>query len=174
MDGKPLSMAFKWRGGAFHPVARFLGQACETFVPDATYWLNVEAERTERSHDHQFAWVAEAWKSLPENLADDYPTAEHLRKRALVAAGYFDEQAIDAGNNTAALRVAQGIRSFPGESFSLVIVRGPFVIVRRPKSQSHRAMGGKVFQESKTAILGVIADLLGVEPEALNRQREAA
>jgi len=174
--GKPLAMAFKWNAAeqTFRVARRFEATAAETFVDDATYWLNVEAERTEKSHDHQFAWVTEAWKTLPENLTDDYPTPDHLRKRALIVSGYYDEQVIDAGNNAAALRVCAGVKAFPGEGYSHVVVRGPFVVIRRPKSQSFRAMGGKVFQESTTAIMGVIADLLGVAPETLSRQREPA
>jgi hypothetical protein len=117
------------------------------------------------SHNHQFAWVHDAWMNLPESLALEYPTSEHLRKRALVEAGYYDEQAIEVGSLAAAVRVARAIQA--REEFSLVFARKTFVIIRTPKSQSRRAMGAKVFQESKTAILDVIAQMIGVAPEQL-------
>ena len=48
-------------------------------------------------------------------------------------------------------------------------VRGPVVTIWTPESQSVRAMGGKRFQESKTAIMEWIAGKLGVSPEQLRR-----
>lgn len=170
------ALACKWdsRSRALIPEPRFQARAAEQFADGPVYWVNVDAERSDKTHKHEFAFVREAWKQIPETLEDQYPTADHLRKKALIQAGYFDEQVIDAGSNAAALRVCQGIRSFPGEGFSMVFVRGPFVIVRRAQSQSYRAMGAKVFQESKSAILQIIADLIGVDPATLSRQPEAA
>lgn len=162
-------LPFVWRAdlGAMVPHTAFLEKARAQYEDRASYRLAEEQLRSEVSHNHEFAFVATAWKNLPEGLADQYPTAEHLRKRALIEAGYYDEQIMDVGTNAAALRVAVGVRSFPGEDFSLVIVRGPLVVIRRPKSQSRRAMGVKDFQASKDAILGVISELIGVEPDVL-------
>ena len=168
------AIACTWTGKGFLPTPRFQTAAAENFAERAVYWLNVEAQRTDKTHKHEFAWIKEAWRQLPDELAESYPTAEHLRKRALIQGGYFDEQAIDAGSNAAALRVAQGIRAFPGETFSMVFVRGPFCIVRRAQSQSHRAMGAQAFNESKRKILEIISEMIGVEPATLERQREAA
>ena len=123
------------------------------------------SHRSDATHKHEFAWLREAWMNLPEALADQYPTTEHLRKRALIDAGYFDETIIDAGSNAAALRVAIGIR--PMDDFALVFVRSAFVIRRTAKSQSRRAMNAKDFQASKEAIMGVVAKLIGVETKEL-------
>ena len=43
-----------------------------------------------------------------------------------------------------------------------------------PKSQSYRAMGKKAFAESKDAVLGYVADLIGVAPAELAKQGAAA
>lgn len=165
-----MPMIFQWSGDAMEPLRRFHNVANEQFVVGQTYRLVEEAERSEVSHRHEFAWLKSAWMSLPENMADDFPTSEHLRKRALVATGFYDEQIIDAGTQAAALRVAMGVRSFPGEDFSHVVTRGGLVVIRRPKSQSRRAMDKAEWQASKTAILEWVAALIEVTPEQLSKQ----
>lgn len=158
-------MAFLWDGESMVP--RSARAADEQFVIGEVYLLAEHHQRSTASHAHEFAWLHEAWKNLPESRADDFPTPEHLRKRALIDAGFFDQQIIDAGTNAAALRVAQGIRARPGEEFSLVIVRGPAVVIRTAKSQSYRAMGREDFQRSKTAVMERVSELIGVEPAQL-------
>lgn len=165
------AISCQWTGEAFVPVERCRSIAEETFSPGAAYWLNVEPERSEKTHRHEFGWVREAWKNLPENLTDLYPTSEHLRKRALITAGFYTEKIIDAGTNAAALRFAAYARE--EDEFAYVMVRGPIVVVRKAKSQSHRAMGGPDFQRSKSAILDVISALIGVAPGDLLQARAA-
>ena len=158
-----MAQAFKWTGEAMVPLRPKL--ADETFVVGAVVWMEIEQPRSEASHRHEFAWLREAWTQLPENLMDEYPTPEHMRKRALIEAGYFDQITLDAGTQAAALRVAAYMRG--EDEFSLVVTRGPLVVKRKAKSQSVRAMGKADFQASKTAIMDVIAKLIGVTPEAL-------
>lgn len=161
---------FVWRDGAMHPKWPRLANA--RFQSEAEYLLAEVEHRSHETHAHQFAWLREAWASLPEDLADAFPTPEHLRKRALIDAGYFHETMIDAGSSTAALRVASYARA--KDEFSHVVVRGHFVVERTAKSQSMRAMGKADFQASKTAIMEIIAALIGVSPATLQRQQEAA
>lgn len=156
-------MVFDWNGEAMIP--RHPRRADQVFVVGQHYSLLEHEDRSSATHNHEFAWLKDAWLNLPEALADLYPTAEHLRKRALIEAGFYDEMIVDAGSNAAALRVASAFRS--REEFSLVIVRGPAVIIRTAKSQSRRSMNKQTFQDSKTAIMEVIAAMLNVEPETL-------
>lgn len=156
---------FEWTGDAMVPVRGFQKRCDEQFYVGQRYRLEVVEERSEATHRHEFAWLHEAWKNLPEALADLFPTVEHLRKRALIDAGYFNEEAVDAGNNAAALRVASFIRS--RDDFALVIVRGPIVLVRTAKSQSRRAMDRREFQASKEAILQIVSAMLGTTSEQL-------
>lgn len=157
-DEKIPPMIFDWDGEAMVP--RHPKRADQHFVVGETYCLAPWEDRSQRSHNHFFACVAEAWKNLPESLAMLYPTPEHLRKRALIEAGYYDETAVDAGSKAAALRVASFTRN--DDDFVLVFVRDALVIKRTAKSQSQRAMGKKVFQESKDAVLEVISQMVGV------------
>ncbi len=110
--------------------------------------------------------------NLPEDIAYLYPTEDHLRKRALIEAGYYTETAVDAGTRAAALRVAAAVPAL--DEFAFAKVEGPIVLIRRAKSQSVRAMGAKQFYESKAAILAIIADMLSVSPEELRKRGEAS
>ena len=157
-----------WNGTGFDVMPRFARQADEQFVIGQQYRLANVEDRSDATHKHEFAWIRSAWATLPESIADDYPTAEHLRKAALIATGFFDETRIDVGTLAGALRVAAYAKAEDG--FALVVTRGPLVVIRKAKSQSRRAMPGGEFQASKTAILDWISDLLGVEPTTLERQ----
>jgi hypothetical protein len=158
---------YAWDGEAMFPHARFKAECEASFVIGENYRLVEHNDRSAASHNHEFAFVAEAWAQLPEHLTEQFRTPEHLRKRALIDAGYFNQQEVDAGSHAAALRVARFVASL--EDYSIVVVRGPIVIVRRPKSQSRRAMGKGKFQASKQAVLDIVSALIDVKPETLTR-----
>jgi len=137
------------------------------FVVGQVYRLAIEEERSDASHRHEFAEIRSIWENLPEKWAEHFPTAEHLRKRALIETGWHTEQLIDVGTNAGALRVASYVRG--AEEFAHVVVRGGYVVIRRPKSQSRRAMPRDEFQASKTAILEWCSALIGVTPEEVRK-----
>lgn len=167
------ALPMRWTGTGFEVLRRAAKQADELYTVGEVYRVTVEEDRSDLSHNHEFAFVKEAWKTLPEVLADLYPSPDHLRKRALIEAGFYDEQIIDVGANAGAVRVARAIRAMPGEEFSLVVVRGGLVVIRRAKSQSRRAMKKEEFQASKDGILKVLADLLDVTPTQLAKAQAA-
>lgn len=160
---------FTWDGESMTPLKPQL--ADRYYVVGESYQLVPEEDRSRASHNHEFAWLAEAWRNLPEDISDLYPSPEHLRKRALIEAGYYHEEVIDAGSKAAALRVAAAFRK--REEFSLVVVRGPLVIIRSPKSQSRRAMKKPEFEASKAKILEIVSAMIGVAPDELQRARAA-
>ncbi|GGH14521.1 hypothetical protein GCM10007036_13890 [Alsobacter metallidurans] len=165
-------LPFRWDGEVMQPLPGFARKADRLFVIGQFYDLDNYEDRSAVSHKHEFAWLREAWKNLPEQLADLYPTPEHLRKRALIEAGYYDEVVVDAGSAAAALRVRQAFAAV--DDFALVIVRGPLVIRRTAKSQSRRAMDGKTFQQSKQAIMDVVAEMVGVTTKQLQQNVDKA
>jgi len=165
------AIPFVWNGDAMEPVTGFKKRCDATFAIGARYVLAPLEERSSASHRHEFAWLREAWMNLPEHLADQFPTEIHLRKRALIEAGYCDETIIDVGTKAGALRVAAAWRG--ANDFALVIARGPVVVVRTAKSQARGKMDRKTFQESKTAIMEIVAQMIGVAPDDL-RKAEAA
>ena len=157
---------FTWNGEAMIP--RRPKAADKEFVIGREYWLDQVSERSWISHRHEFAFIANAWDNLHEDLMDKFPSPEHLRKAALIATGWHRETIVDAGNAAAALRFAAYARN--EDEFAHVVVRGPTVIVRKARSQrmhGHDRMDKHEFQASKDAILGWIAQLTGVEPDQL-------
>lgn len=167
-----VPMPFRWDGDAMVPLPAFAKSADRMFVIGHVYTLTEIEERSTATHNHEFAWIKEAWQQLPEELAELYPSPEHLRKRALVQAGFYNEDIIDVGSKAGAIRVAAAFRAI--DDFSVIIVRGSIIVRRTAKSQSRRAMDKAEFAASKSAIMDIIADLIGVSPETLAAQGRAA
>lgn len=146
-------------------VASHKGVAERHLTKGDRYIFVEHALRSQASHNHEFAWLAEAWKNLPERLAEQYPSPEHLRKRALIETGFYLQTQMDVGTNAAALRAAAFLQA--DDVLCVAVVRGSIVIKRVAESQSQRAMGGKRFGESKAAILEWVAALIEVTPQQL-------
>lgn len=128
-------------------------------------------DRSAASHRQYFAAIHEGWLSLPEHLADRFPTAEHLRKWCLIRAGYSDSQTFPASSAKQARDLAVFLR--PIDEFSVVTVQGATVTRFTAKSQSMRAMGKQDFEASKRAVLDYIANLIGVETAELSKAEAA-
>lgn len=133
---------------------------CADIPVGVAAWRMVE-HRSSESHRHYFACIADAWGNLPEVLADEYPSPEHLRHFALIKAGYCTETKVVCATNGDALRLAA--YSTDADKFALVNVMGRVVTIWRAESQSVPAMGGKKFQESKEAVLRVISAMIGAD-----------
>jgi hypothetical protein len=157
MTARPLHC--RWDGESFVPLRP--KEADKHYVIGEVYPLIVHEERSAASHKQYFASLHEAWMNLPEAEADRFPSPDHLRKRALVEAGYFDEEIIDCGSNKVAPNVGAAIRK--RDDFAVIFIRDQFVIVRSAKSQSMRAMGKAVFQKSKDAVLDIAWGLCGMK-----------
>jgi hypothetical protein len=166
-----LPLVCRWDGETFKPVGRYAKEADAQFVVGQNYRLSEYQDRSDASHKHEFAWLRTAWLNMPESLMDLYPTPEHLRKRALIDAGYYRETIVDAGSNAAALRVCAAFKA--RDEFSYVVVRVGIVVIRDAMSQSRHAMGAKDFQESKDKVMAIVAGLIGVDPFALAQSKAA-
>jgi hypothetical protein len=154
------------------PRPAFVREANEQYVVGETYRMVELEDRSQASHDHQFAAIAEAWKNLPERIAAEFPTAQHLRKRALIETGQFKETRLDVGSKEAAVQVATTLRA--KDEFAWIVVRGGVVVMREAQSQSKRAMGAEAFQESKQKVLDWVAALAGVTSDDLRQNAEKA
>lgn len=163
MSGQPIQ--FRWDGEHMIPLVRFERAADAQFCIGEVYTLVEHQERSMASHGHYFACVNEAWRNLPEAEVDRFPTAEHLRKWALIRAGFRDERTIVCGSAAEAQRMAAFMK--PLDEYAIIVPREATVTVWTAQSQSMKAMGKAVFQTSKDEVLGVLADLLGTTVEAL-------
>lgn len=164
----PAPVDCVYDGESFVPDRRFQRVCDRDYVVGERYRMAPIEERSRTSHNHFFACVEEAWKNLPEDLAEQYPNSEKLRKHALIRAGYRDERSIACASKAEAQRVAAFIK--PMDDYAIVLVSEAVVTIYTAKSQSLRSMGKRVFQESKEAVLAKLADMVGVQPATLQRE----
>lgn len=162
-----------WTGEAFQPLRNFHNIARAHYGEGECVTLEPHEERSDKSHDHQFAWLKDAWQTLPEAIAADYPSPTHLRKRALIAAGWCDVRDYACASRAEAQRLASTLRG-ELDDYTVVIVRDAVVRVCRAKSQAKNKMKAADFQRSKSDIIEYVARLLDVAPETLARTQEAA
>jgi len=160
----------QWDGEAFKPVSPFWqGVADRNLVVGQVYTIcEIEDEQSDRSRRHYHACIRKAWQNLPEDLALTYPRPEHLRKKALIRMGWYDEKfwlfSTEADRNLA-IRLIRSV-----DEFSVVSVADGAVVQRIAQSQAARAMKKEAFQASKDDVLGFCAALIGVTLEKLTAE----
>lgn len=170
---EPSPILFAWTGDSFVPASAFWAKKADAqYVIGQRYELIEHKERSSNSHRHFFASVHEAWQNLSEAYAEQFPTSEHLRKYALIKSGFHDSHSMTCTSKSEALRLAAFIR--PTDEFAVVTVSGATVTRYVAKSQSMRAMGKEEFQRSKTAVLDLIASMIGTTTAELQKHSEAA
>jgi hypothetical protein len=163
----PAPILFQYDGEAMVPASQaWARRADKAFVVGEVYSLAVHEERSGPSHRGYFAALNEAFKNLPEDIAERYPTVEHLRKRALIKAGFYNERSIVCSSEAEAQRLTAFVGGM--DEYAVVVAKENVVKVFTAKSQSVRAMPKDEFQESKQKVLDAVASLVGVTPEALN------
>jgi len=156
-----------WTGEVFKPANPGQHRAASArFGEGEVVPLDVAHGRSRASHDHYFALIGDAHGTLPENLAERFPTPDSLRHYALCKAGYCDVETMVASSKAEALRLAGFVRAGAKDGVQ-VVVSGASITRLTPRSQSVKAMGGKVFQESKAAVLEIVAELLETTPDRL-------
>lgn len=165
-------LPFTWNGEAMEIARGFARLADKRFVIGERYVLDVVEERSAKSHAAYFAAVTEAWKNLPDHLAEQFPTADHLRKFCLIKARFHEHRAIVANSKAEAQRIAAFIR--PMDAFAVVTVKDCVINVYTARSQKLRAMNRQEFEASKRAVLDLLDDMLGVTRGETARQGEPA
>lgn len=124
-------------------------------------------QRTQASHDHQFAEIHDLWENLPHSHAQApyAQSAEAFRKHGLIATGHCDTETVAFEDQAAAIKAAPFIADLARKAhgYALTVVRGPLVVCSTPHSQSYKAMGAEVFNKSKRDVLEWGYALLGVK-----------
>lgn len=145
-------------GGQFK--ALYPGKCANIEVGEVAAYERIE-HRSPDSHRQFFAAVHDSWANLPEALADDFPSSDHLRKFALIKAGYCDMTKIVCKSNADAMTCAMAMKGM--DTYMLVDVFGAILTVYRAKSQSIPKMGKAAFEESKDKVFAVISQLIGAD-----------
>lgn len=161
---------------AMVPLARFANVAASQFDAGQNYRFEIEkvsGERSDASHKHFMASVVQAWRNLPEKMAAEYPTPDHLRKRALIKCGFYhlESKVFDTPHDAA--MAAAFVK--PMDPFAVVLVKGNVVNHYRAKSQKFLRSGGmdkEEFQKSKEAVLDLISGYIGVSKAKLKKESE--
>jgi len=157
-----------WDGEHLTPASPYWAKkADEQYVIGERYLVEVQHERSIASHRAYFAQLNEAFMSLPEHIAERFPSVEALRKFALIQTGHRDERSIVCSSRAEAARLAAFIR--PMDDFAIVSVSEAVVVVMTAKSQSFRAMGKQAFNRSRDDVLNYVASLIGVPAETLQQ-----
>ena len=162
---RPIDVTRK--DGALVPRQRWLFD--RLFEEGKDYTIEIHEPRSTRSHNHYFAAVHEAWKNLPEDLADQHPDSEHLRKWALIKTGWSIKHNVVCESNDKALEVA-AVAGRLNES-AVIVVQGKVVTIataRTQKTTGPQAMNREEFQKSKQDVLDYVASLIGVDSSTLS------
>lgn len=160
------AIVYSWDGDGMVPLQRFAKIADKQFVVGEQYRMEAVEERSLISHRHYFASLHEDWLNLPEDISDDFPTQEHLRKWALIKCGYANKRSVVCDSKSEALRVAGFVE--PMDCYAVVTVEGSVVTVYSAQSQSVKSMGKDNFQKSKTDVLDFVSAMIGVKPSELS------
>lgn len=170
MTGAPIM--FRWDGESMVPISNYwAARADKDFVVGETYKMIEFHDRSANSHRHFFASIADAHGNLPDERHDEYPTPEHLRKKALIWKGYRFTRDYVCDTAADARRMAAFVR--PMDEYAVIIAKDCVVRVHTAMSQSVKAMGAKEFQQSKQAVLDFVDDLLQVERGSTARNEAA-
>lgn len=167
-----MPFACRFKDGAFHPVPYFKDEIAKSFEDGHLYRLEEVKERSQASHAHYFASVHDGWQSLPENMIERFPSADHLRKWCLIRAGFSHSRSIACDSPEEARKVAAFVQPF--DEFAVVSVGGTVVTVFTAMSQSYKDMGKVEFAKSKDAVLELIASMIGTDRQTLESNAGAA
>lgn len=173
----PLMLRYEGEGEFRSPTSFWAGRADREFVVGEVYQMVEQQDRSDASHNHEFAFVAEAWKNLPERFKIEpwAQSPEHLRKYALIRCRFCHTQTFSCSSEAEARRWAANIR--PMDEYSLVTFEGPLVYRFTAMSQKRRGIGAMdkaTFQASKQAIMDFLDDLIGVERGAAEENARKA
>lgn len=165
------AVVFVWtEQGTMVPLPRFRRLCDELYAVHQEYPLQVLENRNMSSHNHYFAALAEGHANLAEEFDNKYPTSEHLRAWALVEAGFYDERTYELDTPADARKLAILLRT--KEPFSRITVTGSKVIEKAPKSQATNAMKKQEFEDSKAAVLAIVAAMARTTPAQLHKEAE--
>jgi hypothetical protein len=165
----PLPMVWT-EDGVFKPLERYNKRADQQYAVGEVYHVTIEEERSVVSHRSYFAELKRIHDNLPDHLAQEFPSVESFRKRALIRTGYFTMRHVPCSSERQAAMVASMLGDI--DEYALIEVRGTVVQMYRAKSQSVQNMKKEEFEDSKRKVLELGARLIGVTREELRRATE--
>ncbi len=164
MSRDSIMIIYEWDGDAMVPLRRFHNLANAEFTVGERYRCEVQEDRSWVSHKHQFAWLHEAWLTLPEHIAGRFRNEDQLRRHGLIAGGFCDSTTVVCASKAEAERWCEHLRK--REPDTIITIKGNVLIQYTAHSQARNAMNRETFQRSKQAVLDYVDNLLGAERSA--------
>lgn len=135
----------------------------------------IRVERSEEvsqaSRSHFFANLDDAWASLKEPWATEWPTPLHMRKHLLCRIGHCDIDKIVLDTEAAALAVAAYARRRDG--YAIVSVAGCVVTTHTARSIDNKTVNNKEFAVIKEKVFLFLAEILETDPLSLSKAEAA-
>ena len=155
----------EWTGEAFKPLHRHAKLCDQTYVVGERYIIEPKKPASEKSRRFYHAQLAEIWQSLPEEVAERWPTVESFRKAGLIACGYCHKtEAVCATNQQAQALAASYARL---DDYVVVEIRDRALAVYTAKSQKRAAMESAERKAANNAVLEWAAHQVGVTTDQL-------
>ncbi len=171
-----IPLRLRWNGSSFEPAGYRAARECKAAYAIGQVYEFIEHKvRSEKAHRRFFACVNEAFDQLPEELAKQFVSPEHLRKWCLINVGYRKERVIVLKTPEDAERAASLIRSM--DEFAVIETDGPIVRVwtaRTQKKDGPSAMGAKEFYDSTQKVIALLEEMIGLEPGELGKNAGGA
>lgn len=177
MSERPVACIFRQDTKTFEVLPRHHNLVCELYTDGETYMMEEREERSSASHAQYFAAVGEAFRNLSDAQRRELNSVKHLRKWALIKAGYYNETLMACETKEQALAWALWWRN-RNDYAEIAAVRLEsedgamhwYFRMREAKSQSKHAMNKAEFEQSKRDVL----DILAGEIEVRRRDLEQA
>ena len=173
--------AFKarWNGKTWELPLRSELICARNYKRGDSLWLTELEESSPESRGQYFAIINKAWRNMPEQWGDVFPSADALRKWALIRCGFVQEPRLIACDSSKEAKrwraeVVAQLRNLG--DYAEVSIRGNTVVIVQAVSQKMRLMGKQKFQASKQAVMETLAVMLGVTVDQLveESRKEAA
>ncbi len=158
----------EWDGEVFKPLPRHAKTCAEQYVIGERYFIDAQPPASEKSRRFFHAQLADLWRSLPEEIAERWPTVESFRKAGLIACGYAHKtEAVCATNQQAqALAASYGRMN----DYAVVEIRDRAICIWVAKSQKRGAMSPDEHKAANRAVLEWAAAQIGVAPDVAERE----
>lgn len=130
--------------------------------------MTEDAGRSMKQHRWLFACIRKAYDTLPERQISRFPSEEHLRKYALIKAGWCDvhQQAFSSPVNAElaakAFKVGANLTT-EGKNFTLAIANGNIVTYAVPRSISFKACKGQAWETVCQGVVDYLCELVGCD-----------
>lgn len=149
------------------PLPRFQRLFDEQFAVSEEYPLIIIEERSQASHNHYFAALHEGYLNLAEEYAQEFDSEEHLRHWCLCKAGFCTKDRWVMNTAEDARKLRDALKS--KDRSTIIAVSDNVATVYTPMSQSVPAMKKTEFEDSKKAVLELVASMARMTPAELKK-----